>query len=114
MEELKINRVEKIPSAAYQLSTAPRNPAPEPASRNEAPEQPTRAEIKSTVAAFNEFAATHQLNVNFSVDDNTGKTVIKMIDASTKELIKQIPPKEILNMAASLEKLAGAFFHALA
>lgn len=42
-------------------------------------------------------------NLEFSVDDITGQTVVKVIDSSTKELIRQIPSEEMLAIAQALE-----------
>jgi len=43
----------------------------------------------------------------FSIDDDTGKTVIKVVDASTDEVIRQIPSEEIISIAKALDKLKG-------
>lgn len=43
----------------------------------------------------------------FSVDNDTGRTVIKVIDSSTNEVIKQIPSEEILAIAKALDRLQG-------
>ncbi|MBX3679229.1 MAG: flagellar protein FlaG [Rhodocyclaceae bacterium] len=46
-------------------------------------------------------------NLLFSLDSDTGKTVIKIVDASTDEVIKQIPSEEILAISKALDKLQG-------
>ncbi|NMF91334.1 flagellar protein FlaG [Aromatoleum petrolei] len=46
-------------------------------------------------------------NLLFSLDDDTGRTVIKIIDSSTDEVIKQIPSEEILAISKALDKLQG-------
>ena len=46
-------------------------------------------------------------NLLFSLDSDTGKTVIKIVDASTDEVIKQIPSEEILAISKALGKLQG-------
>lgn len=43
----------------------------------------------------------------FSIDDDTGHTVIKIVDSSTDEVIKQIPSEEFLAIAKALDKLQG-------
>ena len=45
----------------------------------------------------------------FSIDDDTGKTVVKIVDSTTQEVIKQIPSEEILSIAKALDKLKGLF-----
>lgn len=43
----------------------------------------------------------------FSIDEDTGKTVVKVVDASTDEVIRQIPSEEIISIAKALDKLQG-------
>lgn len=48
-------------------------------------------------------------NLEFSIDDDTGKTVVKVMDTATKEVIRQIPSEEILEIARALDRLQGLF-----
>ncbi len=36
--------------------------------------------------------------LKFSVDSDSGRTVIRVIDSSTGELVRQIPPDEVLTL----------------
>lgn len=47
--------------------------------------------------------------LEFSVDNDTGRTVVKVVDRQTNELIKQIPDKQMLEIAKDLDKLIGLF-----
>lgn len=40
----------------------------------------------------------------FSIDKDTGRTVVKVVDASTKKVLRQIPSEEIMAIAKSLDK----------
>jgi len=42
--------------------------------------------------------------LKFSVDKASGRTVIKIIDPETKEVIRIIPPEETLKVAAYIKK----------
>lgn len=44
-----------------------------------------------------------QSSLSFSVDDSTGKTVVRVVRSSTGELVRQIPSEEALAIAASIE-----------
>jgi flagellar protein FlaG len=44
--------------------------------------------------------------VTFSVDQATKQPVIKVIDTSTKEVLRQWPPEYLLQIAADAKKLA--------
>lgn len=43
--------------------------------------------------------------LEFSVDDDSARTVVKVIDTNTNELIRQMPSKEALEIAKALERL---------
>lgn len=46
-------------------------------------------------------------NLLFTIDEDTGRTVVKVIDSATDEVIRQIPSEEILSIAKALDKLKG-------
>ncbi len=48
-------------------------------------------------------------SVRFENDDSSEQLVVKVIDRETDELIRQIPPEELLGLKASLEDLRGKF-----
>lgn len=48
-----------------------------------------------------------QRNLNFSIDDSTGQTVVKVIDAESEEVIRQFPSEEMLALARHLSELNG-------
>jgi flagellar protein FlaG len=77
--------------------------APAPAPQQPGPEQVQKAveSIKQMVKA----AAPNSLE--FSIDDETGKTIVRVTDVETGEMIRQIPSKELLEIARSLDKLQG-------
>jgi flagellar protein FlaG len=94
-----------------------RSPAPIEIKKNISPAKD--ADVKDTdletaVNELNNFADNHDINLSFRVDKSTGKTVIKIMDAQTEEVVRQYPPEEILDMAASLKDLASNFFNVFA
>lgn len=46
-------------------------------------------------------------NLQFSIDEDTGRTVVRVVDTSTKEVIRQIPSEEVLAIAKALNKGDG-------
>jgi flagellar protein FlaG len=52
----------------------------------------------------------HHVGLQFSVHDDTGETVVRVVDKDTGELIRQIPPQELLDLAAKLEEMMGILF----
>lgn len=49
--------------------------------------------------------------LDFSIDDNTGRLVVKLMDMSTNEVLRQIPTEEILHVAKMLDKLQGLLYN---
>lgn len=50
----------------------------------------------------NEF--TKNLRLNYSFDQDTGQSVIKIIDKNSEQIIKQIPSEEALQVLKNIEK----------
>lgn len=46
-------------------------------------------------------------NLLFSIDDDSGRMIVKVVDNATKEVIRQIPSEEILSIAKALDRLKG-------
>ncbi len=44
------------------------------------------------------------LGLEFSVDKETGTTIIKVLDVETGEVVRQIPPEEVLAFMRQFEK----------
>ncbi|MGE0386480.1 MAG: flagellar protein FlaG [Gammaproteobacteria bacterium] len=55
-----------------------------------------------------ESVAQHtQRSLQFSVDEDSGRTVIKVIDRDTGSVLRQIPTEEMLAISRRLEASAG-------
>ncbi len=46
-------------------------------------------------------------DLRFSIDEDTGRTLIKIVDRETDEVIKQIPSEEFLRISRALDKFQG-------
>jgi flagellar protein FlaG len=71
-------------------------------------------QLQKTVREMNAKVQNLRRNLQFSVDDISGRSVIKVIDSETDEVIRQIPSEEILNLAHKLTELneeQGVIFH---
>ncbi|MET3115989.1 flagellar protein FlaG [Undibacterium sp. GrIS 1.8] len=64
------------------------------------------AELKKSVDAINNFINSDN-SVNFSIDNDSGKVVIKIVDSQTNTVLRQIPSVEVLAVAKDLAKLQG-------
>lgn len=44
-------------------------------------------------------------SLEFSVDQNSGRNVVKIVDKTTKEVVRQIPSEEAIHIAEALDEL---------
>lgn len=49
-------------------------------------------------------------SLNFSIDEETKSLVVKVIDSESEEVIRQIPPDEILAIRKRIQELLGVIF----
>lgn len=63
--------------------------------------------LRDVVEKANELIMTMNQELNFSVDKDTGKTVVKVVDKRTGDLIRQIPSEEMLEIARALDTIKG-------
>ncbi len=79
------------------------------AQANPPPEQPSREQIQKAIEAVQKSVSqSASNNLQFSVDDDTGQTIIRVTDVQTGELIRQIPSKEMVELAKALDRMQGA------
>ncbi|MCW8982873.1 MAG: flagellar protein FlaG [Gammaproteobacteria bacterium] len=60
--------------------------------------------LTKQVRKMNEFVQNIQRDLKFSVDDDSGKTVVKVFNTHTKELVRQIPSEEALLLAERIKE----------
>jgi flagellar protein FlaG len=68
---------------------------------------PSAADV---VSELNDVAKVLQTNLQFSVDEKTKRIVVKVLDADTQKVIRQIPPEDVMKMSARIQELLGILF----
>jgi flagellar protein FlaG len=66
--------------------------------------------LQEAVTKLNDYVQNIQRTLSFSVDKETGRTVVKVYDSETNELIRQIPPEETVKLAASIGQQTASLF----
>lgn len=102
LPQQKVQRNEQVPA---QTAAAPE---PSPVNKQNTIEL---AEVKEAVNQIQHFTQTLAPNLKFSIDEETGKTVVKIMDAQTQEIIRQFPSEEAISIARALGKIEGLLFH---
>ena len=66
-----------------------------------------RQELEDAVKQVNDFLKPINNSIQFNLDDDTGKTIVKVIDLATKDIIRQFPSEEMLSIAKAIDKMKG-------
>ena len=64
-------------------------------------------ELNDVAKELTEMMAIMQKGLKFSVDDDSGKRVIKVQDIESGDVIRQIPSEEALKLAEKLSEVSG-------
>lgn len=73
------------------------------------PPQPSPEELRSVVSAINLALQKSNRNLEFSIDTDASRTVVKLVDTSTGELIRQFPSEATLAISRSIEQAEQGF-----
>ena len=68
-------------------------------------QQPSHEQIRKAVEKLNR--SMQNTEAVFGIHEDTNRVTIKILDKSTKEVIKELPPEKTLDMIAKVWELAG-------
>jgi len=71
------------------------------------PSEVDKASLVVAVNKLNEFVSPALQTVEFAIDDQSQRMVVKVVDTATKKVLRQIPNEEVLAMSKTLDKLQG-------
>ncbi|SHN00324.1 flagellar protein FlaG [Pseudomonas asturiensis] len=72
------------------------------------------AKVKAAAEDIQKFFHSVKRNLEFSIDEGSGKVIVKVIASDSGEVIRQIPNAEILKLADSLSDANSLLFRARA
>lgn len=78
------------------------NVPPEPAP------QPTRQQVEQAVQQIQSYLSDSQRQLQFQVDSGSGRTIVRVVNAETQEVIRQIPSEEMLTLARAIRSSGGS------
>ena len=66
-----------------------------------------KATLTGAVKKLNEYVAPALQTIEFSIDDESDRILVKVVDTETQKVLRQIPNEEVLAITRSLDKLRG-------
>lgn len=67
----------------------------------------TEEELIDAIESANDELVIYDRRFEFSIHDKTKHIMVKVLDSSTDEVIREIPPEKILDLVGSLWEIAG-------
>lgn len=65
--------------------------------------------VRDVTKSLNNFMDAIMKNLHFEVHKDSGQMMVQVVDAETTKVIKTIPPEELLDLAARIDKMVGLF-----
>lgn len=98
-------KVDSPQLATLAAEAAPARPAPSAAHARATAPQPI--DVQAAVENVNRYLASVNRNLQFELDRQTGKLVVRVVDVATREVVRQIPSEEMLQIARALSQSKG-------
>ena len=64
----------------------------------------SEASVKQAIDDVNRFLESQDRSLRFSLDDDSGRTVVKVIDQSTEEVVRSFPSEEVLSVSKFIQE----------
>lgn len=65
------------------------------------------ADVIDAVRKANEFVRPLSDSIEFTLDQDSGRLIVKMVDLETQQVIRQFPSEEMLALIKAMDKLQG-------
>jgi len=66
-------------------------------------------EVQQRVEELNAAMKQHASSILFSIDEESGRTIVKVVDTDTDTVLRQYPSKELLAISKQIDKFQGMF-----
>lgn len=75
--------------------------------RNQLSADELQDELEDKIEDMNNILETLEENLSFKLHDETERLMVQVIDIKTKEVLKEMPPEEMLDLAARIHRMVG-------
>ncbi|KRW62243.1 flagellar protein FlaG [Pseudomonas sp. TTU2014-080ASC] len=72
----------------------------------------SRKDVEAAVSTIQDFVQTVSRSLNFSLEEGSGRVVVKVTDSGSGDVIRQIPSEEALQLAENLSEVRSLLFKA--
>jgi flagellar protein FlaG len=80
---------------------------PDTPAKSASPPKTAPGELQKALDTLKQAVSTKSSVLQFSLDESSGQTIARVVDSETGELIRQMPSKELLEIAHAIDKMQG-------
>jgi flagellar protein FlaG len=67
----------------------------------------TKENVNEAIEKLKHVGEIFNRRLDFRVDEETNRVVVKVVDTTTDKVIKEIPPEQLLQLAARIQEMIG-------
>ncbi|GGW63485.1 hypothetical protein GCM10008111_19430 [Alishewanella tabrizica] len=67
--------------------------------------KPTQVQVEEALDIVNKAAIFEERSLSFKMDEQSGRSIIKVMDKTNDQVIRQIPSEELLKVAQDIKRL---------
>lgn len=71
------------------------------------PQEITVRDLEKGIDSINKFLENNFTSLNFQVHEELDRLFVEVVDSETKEVVREIPPKQFLDMISSMLEYVG-------
>ncbi len=101
----------KVPSGA--AGAKPQRIAPSGGSAADRA-QPSEETTKRVAEAMDQYIRSVESDLEIKIHEETGRIVVKVISHETGEVIREIPPEELIHLAEKMDEMTGGLLQTTA
>ena len=82
----------------------------EPSPRKKEEKKPDVELLQEVLEVVQEHFQVRDIGLEFAVHEGTGRVKVTVLDKETGEMIREVPPQQILNLMAKIEEMMGILY----
>jgi flagellar protein FlaG len=72
--------------------------------------EPQPEQVKKAAEDIQKFVGAIATDLRFTVDKDSGRLIVSVVDSKTQQVVRQIPSEDIMKMARNIDRMQGLLF----
>ena len=100
-----------VPAAkTNEVKAAPATQAVAETRKNDSMTEPDSEQVLAAVTDMQDYVDAAGRNIQFQLDDDSGRMIVKVTEASSGDVIRQMPSEEALRLAENMAEIQSVLF----